>query len=306
MSTQLEISKVTEHIGAVIDGVRLGGDVSPELVAQINSALLKHKVIFFRGQDHLDGAGQLAFSALLGTVTASHPTVRLGSGLLPIDSDIAGGGANRWHTDVTFIDRIPKASILRAVTLPAYGGTTMWANTVAGYESLPRSLRALADQLWALHSNEFDYAGPSVGLAEAAKGVYGSAISAAPFQTEHPVVRMHPETGECALLLGSFTRHLVGLSSQESAAIYGVLQERATKLDHTLRWNWRPGDVAIWDNRSTQHRAIDDYGTQRRSMSRVTLAGDIPAGVRGERSRVIHGDAGDYSPVVPAGLPQIA
>lgn len=306
MSSRLEVSKVTERIGAVIDGIRLSGDVSPGLVAHINAALLEHKVIFFRGQHHLDGEGQLAFAALLGTVTASHPTVRLGNSLLPIDSDGAGKGATQWHTDVTFIDRIPKFSILRAIALPAYGGTTMWANTVAGYESLPRSLRALADELWALHSNEFDYAGPRTALVEAAKDAYGAAIKPAPFQTEHPVVRMHPETGERALLLGSFTRHLVGLSTQESAAIFGVLQERATKLDHTLRWNWRPGDVAIWDNRATQHRAIDDYGVQKRSLSRVTLAGDIPVGISGERSRVIYGDASDYSPVIPAGLPQIA
>jgi alpha-ketoglutarate-dependent sulfate ester dioxygenase len=303
MSTRLEISKVTERIGAVVDGVRLGGDLDAEVVAQINAALLEHKVIFFRGQDHLDGDGQLAFAARLGTVTASHPTIRMDNSLLPIDSDGAARGASVWHTDVTFIDRIPKASILRAITIPAYGGTTMWANTAAGYESLPRSLRVLADELWALHTNQFDYIVRDALGKDPVVSQYITSFSATRFETEHPVVRVHPETGERALLLGGFARHLIGLTTSESAAILGVLQARATIPDHTVRWNWSASDVAIWDNRATQHCAVADYGAQRRSLSRITLAGDIPVGVTGERSRVIAGDASDFSSVAEPGLP---
>jgi glutaredoxin-like protein len=132
---------------------------------------------------------------------------------------------------------------------------------------------------------------------------YITSFSATRFETEHPVVRVHPETGERALLLGGFARHLIGLTTSESAAILGVLQARATIPDHTVRWNWSASDVAMWDNRATQHCAVADYGAQRRSLSRITLAGDIPVGVTGERSRAIAGDASDFSSVAEPGLP---
>ena len=114
-------------------------------------------MIFFRGQHDLDDEGQLAFARTLGTPTTAHPTVTSrGTRLLPIDSRY--DKANSWHTDVTFVDRIPKASLLRAVTLPSYGGTTTWASTEAAYDQLPAPLRALAENLWAVHTNLYDYA----------------------------------------------------------------------------------------------------------------------------------------------------
>ncbi|MDX6280031.1 MAG: alkyl sulfatase, partial [Kribbellaceae bacterium] len=165
MTTQLEapaitVTKAGGAIGAVVGNVALGGDLSPQTVAAIRQALLDHKVIFFRDQQHLDDAGQLAFAKLLGTPTLAHPTSTGLDGnehVLPIDSDY--GKANSWHTDVTFVDRVPAISILRAVTLPAYGGATTWANTVAAYAKLPVALQALVDKLWAVHSNVYDYAG---------------------------------------------------------------------------------------------------------------------------------------------------
>src|SRR3954454_18390383 len=164
MTTQLEAPEITVTkaggaIGAVIGSVRLGGDLTPETVAAIRQALLDHKVIFFREQHHLDDAGQLAFARLLGTPTLAHPTSKSLDGaanVLPIDSDYSK--ANSWHTDVTFVDRIPAISLLRAVTLPTHGGNTVWANTVTAYNNLHPALKSLVDQLWAVHTNLYDYA----------------------------------------------------------------------------------------------------------------------------------------------------
>ena len=112
------------------------------------------------------------------------------------------------------------------------------------------------------------------------------------------MVRIHPETGRRVLLLGQFVKRFVGLGSAESTALFNLLQARVTKLENTIRWNWEPGDLAIWDNRATQHYAVSDYDDQFRMLNRVTLAGDIPVGVDGQRSRVVAGDASQYSDVV--------
>ena len=109
------------------------------------------------------------------------------------------------------------------------------------------------------------------------------------FRTEHPVVRVHPETGERTLVAGDFVRGFVGMDNYESQALLELLQRRITMPENTIRWNWAPGDVAIWDNRATQHRAIDDYDDQYRLMHRVTVMGDVPVDVHGQRSRVISG-----------------
>jgi alpha-ketoglutarate-dependent sulfate ester dioxygenase len=292
----MHVVKLGAHIGARVDGVRLSENLDAATTAEINAALLEHKVIFFREQHGLDDEGQLAFARLLGTPTTAHPTVTSrGSRLLPIDSRY--DKANSWHTDVTFVDRIPKASLLRAITLPSYGGTTTWASTEAAYDQLPAPLRALTESLWAVHTNQYDYASPRDSFTTEERQ-YREEFVSDYYETEHPVVRVHPETGRRVLLLGQFVKRFVGLSAAESAALFNLLQARITKLENTIRWNWQPGDLAIWDNRATQHYAVADYDDQYRVLNRVTLAGDIPVDVDGRRSRVIAGDASQYSDVV--------
>jgi taurine dioxygenase len=232
--------KLSANIGARIDGIDLTQDYDPASVSKINAALLEHKVIFFRGQDRLDDGGQLALAAKLGTPTTAHPTVTSrGAKLLPIDSRY--DKANAWHTDVTFVDRIPKASLLRAISLPEYGGTTAWANTETAYESLPEPLRALADNLWAVHTNAFDYSREVDRRLESLADTereYRDEFVSDYYETEHPVVRVHPETGKRVLLLGQFVKHFVGLGSTESTTLFGLLQARITKLENTIRWSW--------------------------------------------------------------------
>ena len=286
-ASTLTVTQLGSRIGARVDGVRLAGDLDAATVGRIREALLRHKVIFFRNQHHLDAAQQQAFAARLGTPIA-HPSVQHEQAAIitPINSDYSK--ANRWHTDVTFVANYPAASVLRAVTLPSYGGSTLWASTAAAYQELPEPLKHLTENLWALHSNRFDYIAASQLQTEEQKA-YRTRFEKPDFRTEHPVVRVHPETGERTLVAGDFVRGFVGMDNYESHVLLELLQRRITMPENTIRWNWEAGDVAIWDNRATQHRAIDDYDDQYRLMHRVTVMGDVPVDVQGRHSRVISG-----------------
>lgn len=297
----LTVHKFGEALGAVVEGVRLGPEIDEAIAVRLNDLLNEHQVLFFRGQEHLTDDLEFGFAARLGVPTAPHPTVRSDTDLLPID-----GAANSWHTDVSFIDRVPKASILRAVTLPTYGGATQWASTTAAYERLPEPLRVLADSLRAIHSNDYDYATSTRYRSDEEQERYHAEFVRQVFQTEHPVVRIHPETGKRSLLLGHFVKKLVGLHTSDSSALFDVLQRHAVNPDHTVRWSWAPGDVAIWDNRATQHYGVNDFGRQVRRLQRVTLAGDLPVGPDGRTSVVLQGDASHYSPIVQPHVPAAA
>jgi alpha-ketoglutarate-dependent taurine dioxygenase len=293
---RIEVTQVGGLIGAVVGGIRLGGDVEPGAVTELRTALLRHRVVFLRDQQHATDADQLAFARLLGEITRPHPTVTGdGKAILPIDSE--RGKANSWHTDVTFVDRVPAISILRAITLPPYGGTTVWANTVEAYRRLHPALQALVDSLRAVHSNLYDYAAqrPEIGGVDVKQEQYREEFRHLEFETEHPVVRIHPETGEPSLLLGHFVRSFTGLGTTDSAELFQLLQRHVTRLENTVRWSWRPGDVAIWDNRATQHYAVADYDDLPRLLHRITIAGPVPVGIGGDTSVVRKGDASFYS-----------
>jgi alpha-ketoglutarate-dependent sulfate ester dioxygenase len=296
--SRIEVRKTGENIGARVSGVRLSGDLDDQVVAEIRRALLENKVIFISGQQHLDDAIQHEFASRLGEPTLPHPTVRGdGKSVLTIDSDFSK--ANSWHTDVTFVDRVPAISLLRAITLPTHGGSTVWANTVTAYQALHPALKALVNQLWAVHTNLYDYAADTdekrIGGIDVKEQSYYDAFRSQVFETEHPVVRVHPETGERALLLGHFIKYFVGLRAVDSADLFQLLQRQVTKLENTVRWNWSLGDIAIWDNRATQHYGVADYGKQKRVLHRITLAGDVPVSIDGVASTSRKGDASAYS-----------
>ncbi|MBB5937942.1 TauD/TfdA dioxygenase family protein [Streptomyces zagrosensis] len=284
---RLRSTRLNGRIGAVIEGVRLGGGLDTETVATIRAQLLAHKVVFFREQHHLDEAEHEAFAKLLGTPVA-HPTVPSGDGRysLRIDSD-HGGRANQWHTDVTFVPAYPAFSILRAQVLPPYGGNTLWSNTAAAYAELSEPLRTLADSLRALHSNEYDYAAIKPDANDAQLDQYHQVFISTTFTTEHPVVRVHPESGERALLLGNFVQRIRGVSSKDSRLLIELFQHHIERPENTVRWQWQVGDVAIWDNRATQHYGVDDSGDHPRKLRRITVDGDIAVGVDGRPSVLI-------------------
>jgi alpha-ketoglutarate-dependent sulfate ester dioxygenase len=297
LTTRAGITRLAGHIGAEITGVDTGGPLTDAVVVQIRQALLEHKVVFLRGQS-LDYARQVAFAQRLGPLTLGHPTLASPPDqpfLEEIDS-YKGGKVNYWHTDVTFVDRPPAFTLLHALVIPPVGGDTIWANTVTAYQSLPRELRDLADRLRVLHTNDSDYAttfnrGENVDPTLAA--AHQEFLSTV-YETEHPLVRIHPETGEPSLVLGGFARTILGFTPSASRDLIRLLQDYITRPEQTVRWHWRAGDLAIWDNRATQHYAIADYGNAHRRGERVTVAGPVPVGVDGRASLAVRGDASAY------------
>jgi alpha-ketoglutarate-dependent taurine dioxygenase len=269
------VQQLGGRIGARIDDVRLGADTSDADVAAVRDAILRHKVVFLRGQHHLDDEGQIAFAEKLGPLTSAHPTVNTGSAKVLSVNATKGMAANSWHTDVTFVDRVPAFSVLRGVTIPEYGGNTVWANTVTAYDALPRPLQALVEELWAVHTNEYDYAADTENPTsyEDSEVFDRAEFTRTRFETRHPVVRVHPETGERSLVLGQFVKSFEGLNGRESAELFNLLQNRVTRLENTIRWTWQTGDVAIWDNRATQHYAVMDYPPCHRKMERAGIVG---------------------------------
>lgn len=291
----LDVRLLTPIVGAEVCGVDLTAPLDERVIDELRASLLRHRVLFFRDQ-HLDAETQTAFAARFGPLTTAHPTVPGADGqprILELDG-ARGGRANEWHTDVTFLDRPPLGAVLRAVELPPLGGDTVWASTVAAYDSLPDDVRAVADASWAVHTNGFDYAEFNGNDHSDGARAYSRAFTSIPFETRHPVVRVHPETGERSLLLGAFARRIVGLDKGPGRDLIRRLQAHITKPEHTVRWRWKEGDVVMWDNRATQHYAVNDYGDAPRRVQRVTIVGDRPVAIDGRTSEAIRGDSTAY------------
>ncbi|WP_406126512.1 TauD/TfdA dioxygenase family protein [Streptomyces sp. NBC_00989] len=292
----IEIQKVTANIGARVSGVDIGKPLDAEQVTAIREALNVHKALVF-DDVHLDDEGQEAFARHFGDLTTAHPTVPAVDGapnVLPVDSE--RGRANHWHTDVTFVLNPPQASTLRSITIPPYGGETLIASSAAAYRDLPEPLRVLADTLWAEHTNDYDYAVPEESI-DAERAAQRAQFTSIKFRTVHPVVRVHPLTGERGLFTGGFAQRIAGLSAGESRKILDLLQSYVTRPENILRWRWSPNQLVLFDNRITQHYAIDNYDNQPRRLNRVTVAGDIPVGIEGKESYSIEGDASHYTSV---------
>jgi alpha-ketoglutarate-dependent sulfate ester dioxygenase len=295
-STRLGIRKITARIGAAVTGLSPHLDLDPETIAAVRAALNEHKALVFRGVS-LDDEGQQRFAGYFGPLTSAHPTVPAVDGapnVLPVDSE--DGSVNYWHTDVTFVLNPPQASTLRSIIVPPYGGETLIANAGAGYRDLPEPLRAFADAQWAVHTNDHDYAVPPESLNETERERRAIFLSTK-YETAHPVVRVHPLTGERSLFIGGFAQRIVGLSKGESKDLLRLLQHYVTRPENILRVSWEPGQLVLFDNRITQHYAIDNYDDVPRRLNRVTVAGDVPTGIDGRPSYSVKGDASHYTPI---------
>jgi alpha-ketoglutarate-dependent taurine dioxygenase len=292
----LFVRKLTSRIGAVVEDVDLTAEPSGKVIAALRGALNKYKVIVFDGVE-LDDPGQERVASWFGELTAAHPTVPAVPGtrnVLAVDSETSK--ANQWHSDVTFVVNPPQVSTLRSIVTTPYGGETLIANAAAAYRDLPEPLRDLADSLWAVHTNDYDYARPP-GRTQAQRQ-YDDTFVSTVYEAEHPVVRVHPLTGERGLFVGGFAKRIVGLSSSESAALLQVFQSYVTRPENQVRWSWSPNQLLIFDNRITQHYAIDNYDDLPRRLNRVTVGGDVPVSVDGRRSRQLVGDASHYSRIL--------
>ena len=297
--TQLDIRPMSGHTGAEILGVDLSQPLDPAVVAEIRATLLEWKVVFFRDQD-LTQEQHIAFGRQFGEVTPAHPTLPAmfpeHPEILLLDNQaIAGAESNgkgpsiesRWHTDVTFVPNPPMGSILRGVVVPPYGGDTQWTNLVTAYETLSAPLQRLCDELHAVHHNVLP-----IGRGELSTKLKEQ-FQSKDIRSLHPVVRVHPETGEKALFVNpNFTSHIHELSRKEGNHLLAMLYEHIASPNFTCRFRWAPGSIAFWDNRATCHLVPTDVPPgMHRSMQRITLAGDLPVGPDGEVSRSLSGDA---------------
>jgi taurine dioxygenase len=284
----LDARSLTGSLGAEIHAVDLREPLAPSTVAELRELWLRHKVVFVRDQ-HLEAHHQVAFAHAFGRLTSAHPVLPSAivehPEVLVLDSRVARSRpeyeqtrarsrSHGWHTDVTFVDTPPTGSILAARQVPDAGGDTLWADTQAAYEALDEPLRRLVDGLTAVHDGSRTFGGfLAAGFPVEWEGDLRPTLE----PVEHPVVRTHPETGARSLFVNpQFTSHIVGLSPRESDALLTVLFEHMTVPEFTVRWRWRGGDVAFWDNRTTMHYATQDYGDAHRIMHRVTLRGDRP------------------------------
>ncbi len=294
----LSARKLTSRIGAVIENFDFERQPDAAAIAELRDALNEHKVLAFDGV-HLDDAGQERVASWFGKLTTAHPTLPAVDGatrVMPVDSETSK--SNTWHTDVTFVANPPQLSTLRSIVTTPYGGETLIANAGAAYRDLPASLRDLADSLRAVHTNKYDYVRrPAVTDAQRE---HDRQFVSTVYEAEHPVVRVHPLTGERGLFIGGFARRIVGLSESESRALLDIFQKYVTRPENLVRWAWSPNQLVIFDNRITQHYAIDNYDDHPRRLNRVTVAGELPVGVDGTRSRQLVGDSAHYSPLLEA------
>ncbi|WP_209946286.1 TauD/TfdA dioxygenase family protein [Bradyrhizobium elkanii] len=280
-----DIVKRAARIGAEIRNIKLSGDLPNQTIAAIKSLLLEHKVIFFRDQGHLDDAEQERFALRLGRLVPP-PTFSAKMGTMSIfEIDSARGGiwTDNWHIDLAYVDAYPKILVLRGVLIPPVGGDTVWSNTAAAYLDLPPPLQRLADDLWAVHSHAFDFA-DIAHPSEVDKKLFDERLARASFETEHPVVRVHPETGERTLVLGFYVKRFVDVPKYAGQRLFDLFESHVTAPENTVRWNWKQGDVVIWDNRATMHYAAKDYGDQRRIVRRAAIDGEVPVSVDGRCS----------------------
>lgn len=274
----LTITPLSPALGAQISGIDLSVEINAEQRDAIEQALLKHQVLFFRDQP-LTPAQQARFAAHFGDlhIHPIYPNVPETPEVLVLDTAVTDVRDNAvWHTDVTFLATPAMGAVLSAKQLPAYGGDTLWASGIAAFEALSAPLRQMLDGLTATH--DFTQSCPLERFGTTAEDrERWEATRRANPPLSHPVVRTHPVSGRKALFVSEgFTTRINELSEAESKALLALLFAHATRPEFTIRWRWQENDVAFWDNRVTQHYAVDDYRPQRRVMHRATILGDAP------------------------------
>jgi alpha-ketoglutarate-dependent taurine dioxygenase len=315
--TGVAVHPIAGRIGAEISGVDISQPLDSSTVATIEDALDRWKVVFFRNQ-HLDHAAQIAFGRQFGELTYAHPhddhppeghpeiyTVdprrferRFGIERKELEAQRRYSYTSGWHTDVTPAHNPPAGSILRADVVPSYGGDTTFTNLVAAYEGLSAPVRAFVDTLRAEHRYGANYSGQRRGRAG-----FSDRIEKNSLVSNHPVVRVHPRTGERALFVNpGFVDHILDVEPVESRWILDHLFAELTRPEYTVRFRWEPGSVAFWDNRATAHLGPQDLGhlDVERVLHRVTLIGEVPVGPDGRESELVEGVPFVSTPVFAA------
>lgn len=274
----LAVTPLGPAIGAVVDGIDLAQPLTETVAEALTAALLRHHVLFFERQG-LTPATQRAFAARFGAlhIHPIYPTVSDVPEIIILDTGSQNIPDNdNWHTDVTFIETPPMGAVLAAKQLPPLGGDTSWSSNIAAYEALSPRWRSFLAGLEAVHDFEKSFPPGRHGTGPEAEERWRQARAKNP-PVVHPVVRTHPVSGRQGLFVNDgFTTGIVGFSKAESDAVLHFLFAHAAKPEFTVRWRWKEGDVAFWDNRLTQHYALADYLPYRRVMHRATILGDRP------------------------------
>lgn len=274
----LHITPLSCALGAQISGVDLSRELTADQRDAIEQALLKHQVLFFREQP-ITPQQQVRFAAQFGDlhIHPIYPNVPEQPEIMVLDTALTDVRDNAiWHTDVTFLPTPALGAVLSAKQLPAYGGDTLWASGIAAFEALSRPLQTLLDGLTATHDFTRSFPLERFGTTAQDLARWEEARRKNP-PLSHPVIRTHPVSGRKALFVNDgFTTRINELEAAESEAILKLLFAHATRPEFTIRWRWQENDVAMWDNRVTQHYAVDDYRPQRRVMHRATILGDAP------------------------------
>lgn len=274
----IDIHPLSPALGAQISGVDLSRDLTGEQRNAIEQALLDHQVLIFRDQP-ITPQQQARFAANFGDlhIHPIYPNVPEQPEVLVLDTAVTDVRDNAiWHTDVTFLPTPALGAVLSAKQVPAYGGDTLWASGIAAFEALSGPMQTLLDGLTATH--DFTRSFPLERFGNTAEDLarWEETRRKNP-PLSHPVIRTHPVSGRKALFVNDgFTTRINELEAAESEAILKLLFAHGTRPEFTLRWRWQANDVAMWDNRVTQHYAVDDYRPQRRVMHRATILGDAP------------------------------
>ena len=274
----LTLTPISTALGAQIEGVDLTQPLSVEQREAIEQALLKHQVIFFKNQS-INPQQQARFAANFGDlhIHPIYPNIPEQPEVLVLDTAVTDVRDNAvWHTDVTFLPTPAMGAVLSAKQLPAFGGDTLWASGIAAFEGLSAPLQQLLDGLTATHDFTKSFPQERFGSTPEDFARWDQTRKNNP-PLSHPVVRTHPVSGRKSLFVNEgFTTRINELSEAESDAILTLLFAHATRPEYTIRWRWQENDVAFWDNRVTQHYAVDDYRPNRRVMHRATILGDAP------------------------------
>ena len=270
----MKVIQLTPSIGATISEISLNKDLNSETIEQIYSALIKHQVIFFRGQD-ISPETHLKLAESLGEIDPGHPVyphVEGHQSIVLLKNDVNNRpDTNDWHKDLTFKSNPPFASILHGVKVPKVGGDTLWASMSAAYDELPNGWKEHLEGLEAIHDmgtfrNDFYKEGGIDSVNSALKKV-GSAV--------HKIIETHPISGLKYLNVNqSFTRNIINESQGPSDHILQFLYQHISKPEFQVRFHWEDNSIAIWDNRITQHYAVCDYLPELRHMQRVTVIND--------------------------------
>ena len=269
------------HIGAVIEGVDLR-DFGEETYEALRSALLEYEVIFFRGA-HIDDDTHMAVARRFGRVSLFPVFALLGETEPALqvlhDTPESPPETDHWHTDVTWLPEPPALGFLRAVSIPERGGDTIWGSMTAAYEALSTKIQELVEGLEVHHDMDTFIRNAENKLGEEVRrrGLGRILREAYPEEVHHPLVRTHPETGRQALYIGGDAdQPILGLADHEAQAVRDLISRQIEQPRFQIRWSWQEGDFAIWDERSTVHRAVSDHYPLEREMRRCVVDGDRP------------------------------